>query len=465
MSVSVHFSSRAWPRVAILALIAVAAAGCADSARFGPERSAYYQPPKNIPNSSEVTGSIARQPSHSRVVSQPLPAPTRPATVAAYGGGVASGAHGLGAYRPQAHDNVTGSVPSHQSPAPAPKTAGHWSWHGGKAVALARGETLASISRRYNVPLSAIMQVNNIRDARDLAVGQRIIVPRWVSGGEPRVAAAAPQYAPRAPEPHVARHRGGSHVYVAQRGDTLISIARRHGMSLAALAKYNHISPFTKLEVGARVNVPGGADQVASAAPRQDVRHESRYEPRQEARYEPSHAAAPEPHIARPRTETVASTQPAPTARVARPETEPTRTASRDVTKSAEPAGGIPQFRWPVKGRIIARFGREPNGTTNDGINLAVPEGTPIKAADDGVVAYAGNELKGYGNLVLIRHADGYVSAYANASKLLVSRGEHVRRGQVIARAGQTGNVTSPQLHFEIRKGSMPVDPTKYLGS
>ena len=92
-----------------------------------------------------------------------------------------------------------------------------------------------------------------------------------------------------------------------------------------------------------------------------------------------------------------------------------------------------------------------------------MPEGTPVKAADDGVVAYAGNELKGYGNLVLIRHAGGYVSAYANASKLMVKRGDSVKRGQIIAHAGQTGNVTSPQLHFEIRKGSTPVDPTKYL--
>jgi murein DD-endopeptidase MepM/ murein hydrolase activator NlpD len=97
------------------------------------------------------------------------------------------------------------------------------------------------------------------------------------------------------------------------------------------------------------------------------------------------------------------------------------------------------------------------------GINLAVPEGTPIKAAEDGVVAYAGNELKGYGNLVLIRHANGYVSAYANARELLVKRGDSIKRGQVIANAGQTGNVTSPQLHFEIRKGSTPVDPTKFL--
>ena len=128
------------------------------------------------------------------------------------------------------------------------------------------------------------------------------------------------------------------------------------------------------------------------------------------------------------------------------------------------PAGsGVPGFRWPVRGRVIAGFGPKPNGLQNDGINLAVPEGTPVKAADDGIVAYAGNELKGYGNLVLVRHSNGFVTAYAHASEIMVKRGDQVRRGQVIAKSGQTGNVSSPQLHFEIRKGSTPVDPTQYL--
>ena len=116
-----------------------------------------------------------------------------------------------------------------------------------------------------------------------------------------------------------------------------------------------------------------------------------------------------------------------------------------------------------MRGRVIASFGPTPNGLQNDGINLAVPEGTPVKAAEDGVVAYAGNELKGYGNLVLVRHCNGFVTAYAHASDILVKRGETVKRGQVIAHSGQTGNVTSPQLHFEIRKGSTPVDPSQYL--
>lgn len=117
-------------------------------------------------------------------------------------------------------------------------------------------------------------------------------------------------------------------------------------------------------------------------------------------------------------------------------------------------------FRWPVRGRVIGGFsGRG----ANEGINIAVPEGTPVKAAGDGVVAYAGNELKGYGNLVLIRHDNGYVSAYAHNGDLNVRRGEKVSRGQIIARSGQSGNVSSPQLHFEIRKGSNPVDPMPYL--
>ncbi|MGB6173204.1 MAG: M23 family metallopeptidase, partial [Xanthobacteraceae bacterium] len=137
--------------------------------------------------------------------------------------------------------------------------------------------------------------------------------------------------------------------------------------------------------------------------------------------------------------------------------------AADDPIKAEQAASAMPSFRWPVRGRIIAAFGPKPNGLQNDGINLAVPEGTPVKAAEDGVVAYAGNELKGYGNLVLIRHADGFVTAYANASELMVKRGETVKRGQVIAKSGETGNVTSPQLHFEIRKGATPVDPSQYL--
>ena len=138
--------------------------------------------------------------------------------------------------------------------------------------------------------------------------------------------------------------------------------------------------------------------------------------------------------------------------------------ASPVETPSGEAGpNGAPGFRWPARGRIINNFGARVNGSPNDGIDLAVPEGTQVRAADDGVVAYAGNELKGYGNLVLVRHSNGFVTAYANASELLVKRNDQVHKGQVILKSGQTGNAATPQLHFEIRKNSAPVDPMQFL--
>jgi len=116
-----------------------------------------------------------------------------------------------------------------------------------------------------------------------------------------------------------------------------------------------------------------------------------------------------------------------------------------------------------VRGRIISGFGSKPNGERNDGINLAVPEGTSVKAVEAGSVIYAGNELEGYGNLVLVRHADGWVSAYAHNKELLVKRGDQVRRGQTVGYAGMSGSVSSPQVHFELRKGAKPVNPLDYL--
>lgn len=123
------------------------------------------------------------------------------------------------------------------------------------------------------------------------------------------------------------------------------------------------------------------------------------------------------------------------------------------------------RFVWPVRGRIVTRFGPTGRGLHNDGINIAAPRGSTVVAAEAGVVAYAGNELRGFGNLLLIKHADGWITAYAHNEALLVRRGERVRRGQPIARVGQTGNVGQPQLHFELRRGTRAIDPSEHLGS
>jgi len=133
----------------------------------------------------------------------------------------------------------------------------------------------------------------------------------------------------------------------------------------------------------------------------------------------------------------------------------------RATTK--QQGNGKNQFRWPIRGRVISEFGKQANGTKNDGINLSVPTGAAIVAAESGTVVYSGNQLKGFGNLVLIRHKNGWSTAYAHVSKMLVKKGQVVRRGQVIAKAGQTGSVSRPQLHFEIRRGTTPYDPRKIL--
>jgi murein DD-endopeptidase MepM/ murein hydrolase activator NlpD len=406
---------RVWSHVAVLALIGVAVAGCENSARFD---SNPFASDRRAP-AQDVTGSVGSRPASGNVVvAQPLPAPSQPTTVAA---------NAYTSYPSQGY----AYQPTSQGVAPPPvQPSGHWTWDGGRPVTVGYGETLESVARRNSVPLSALMETNGIRNAATVRPGQRLVIPRYVHDTTPRYD-SAPRAVAAAPEPRYS----AEHVHVVRQGEGLMAIARRNGVSLADLARANNLKPYSKLNVGDRLAIPRGREAAVHPA-------------------DPPRVAQSRPAI----REKVASI-PSETARVAKPDVPETKS----VAHEAEPAGGIPSFRWPVKGRIIAGFGPRSNGTQNDGINLAVPEGTPIKAADDGVVAYAGNELKGYGNLVLIRHAGGYVSAYANASNITVKRGETVKRGQVIAHAGQTGNVTSPQLHFEIRKGSTPVDPTKYL--
>ena len=126
-------------------------------------------------------------------------------------------------------------------------------------------------------------------------------------------------------------------------------------------------------------------------------------------------------------------------------------------------AGARERFLWPVEGPLLSRFGAKPDGRRNDGINIAAPVGSAVRAARDGVVAYAGNEIGGYGNLVLLRHRDGWMTAYAHNDSLLVRKGEAVRRGQVIARSGKSGRVSRPQAHFEIRRHGEPRDPLRLL--
>jgi murein DD-endopeptidase MepM/ murein hydrolase activator NlpD len=144
---------------------------------------------------------------------------------------------------------------------------------------------------------------------------------------------------------------------------------------------------------------------------------------------------------------------------------EPTapETAKAEPAPAALPHGA--HFSWPLNGRVLTSYGAATGGGHNDGVNIAAPRGTPIAAIEGGTVAYAGNELRGYGNLVLIKHSDGWISAYAHCDELLVKKGDQVDRGKAIAKVGATGNVSEPQLHFELRRGKQPVDPRQFLAA
>jgi murein DD-endopeptidase MepM/ murein hydrolase activator NlpD len=345
-----------------------------------------------------------------------------------------------------------------------------WGAGGGTTVTVGPGDTINRIAKRYGVPAAALMAANHISAPATIRRGQQIIIPRSpataVAAARPMPPMSAPVPPPTAAAarpPQAPAAAAGEGIHVVAAGETLSSIAHHYRRSRIAIAKANNIEPDAKLHVAQRLVIPGGRPttvRVGGLEPTPPARGSTGQGSVVPA-VEQTIDAGPSP--VPPAPQKVVAATPAPSARVTTATTsEP---IGEDVTteKSSKTAAVAPQFRWPVHGRIITAFGPQMSGQPNDGINVAVPEGTAVKAADDGIVAYAGNELKGYGNLILVRHQNGFVTAYANASELMVRRGDPVKRGQVIARSGQTGTVTSPQLHFEIRKGATPVDPTQYL--
>lgn len=452
--------SRRVPQVAVLALISFSFAGCSADMSSRLSQSNFSNP-----FASDQTGSVQQAPPPQRELpqysrpqtqpgyyqSQPLPpAVSAPQSYpVAAGGGMSGGGRGVGSYAPpaQPHLETTATVPSRSVAAAQPA--------GGTKIIVGTSDTLDVLAKRYHVTPQAILAANGYKGPRALSPGQQLIIPHpgaTAAAPAPAMApvAAAPAMAPAAKP--VAALAAPPSMHFVNRGDTLASIARKNHISAAELARANGLDPSAKLKLGTKLTVPGAKTAAVAApvaAPVGAAPVAGTLQPV---------AVAPAPA-----TKMAAVAAPVQSARLAQATANVEEKAVEAPAKAAETTSALPTFRWPVRGKVVTTYGAKTNGKSNDGINLAVPEGTPVKAAEDGVVAYSGNELKGYGNLVLVRHSNGYVTAYAHASELLVKRGDTIKRGQVIAKSGQSGEVASPQLHFEIRKGSSPVDPLQFL--
>jgi LysM repeat protein len=319
----------------------------------------------------------------------------------------------------------------------------------GETVEVQAGDSLYAISKRHNVSIAALMDVNQLKSP-NLKPGQKIVLP--ASGGVKRPIAktvgtqvasagtALPPSAVASPAPAVASPAPSgvtdwSGTYTLKPGDSLFAIARTHKVTLAELTSRNSIADATKMRPGTVLKVPGNV-QTASAPATPEAPRASQIGVGASAPVATTVAVAPKLINVQPPAGSkdeptgtvapVAPQAPAPTPPIA---SAPATTKPAPVQTSAGAAG---KFQWPVKGPILSSFGKRPDGSPNDGVSISAPTGTSVLAAQDGTIAYAGSELKGYGNLIL-------------------------------AKAGQSGGVDKPQVHFELRKDSKPIDPTPHM--
>lgn len=371
---------------------------------------------------------------------------------------------------------VTGSIPDK-----AKVSRGGWSTQNGTRVTLGEGETVYNLSRRYGVPAAEILDANGIRDSRTLKVGQTLVIPTYVYSQAATVSApdndpltksayshsgsrtlfpsgsAAPIPASRVETASLTQSPSpldtskpvrqaapsttntiGSDQYTVVSGDTLNRIAYKHGVTVAALKTANNIKT-SNIRIGQKLFIPSkvyenlAPDQTTTAS------------------------------VTKVETKKVTTT-PVTASTSSSNNDKITETAKVDSNVAAPAKTGISKLRWPARGQIASSFGgKTDDGKRNDGLDILLPVGTAVKAAENGVVIYASNGLKGYGNTVLVRHDGDIVTVYAHAKSLNVKRGDKVQRGQVIAQSGMTGSAKRPKLHFEVRKNATPQNPITFL--
>lgn len=264
---------------------------------------------------------------------------------------------------------------------------------------------------------------------------------------------------------------------IVQKGDTVYAVSRRTGASVRDIIDTNNLKPPFHLKAGQRIHLPQDPVHIVRAGDTlysvSRAYHTDVYQLAKVNKLKPPFTLIPGQHLKLPSTKNLTTASKSSVTEQARVKATPiqkpqaVKKAAPRISKKAipkPPPRSSSRFSWPTQGKLLSSFGAKKDGLRNDGINIAAPKGAPIKAAENGVVAYSGNELRGFGNMVLLKHSGGWITAYAHADKVMVKRGQKIKKGQKIALVGSSGGVTRPQLHFEIRKGMNPVNPKKYLG-
>lgn len=499
-------------RVSAACLLAAAAGACStDTARLDSNPfSNPFASGSQRPSDPVSTGSIGSQSTGTGLLSSPVrSAPLAPISSAP----LATIPHAnVSPTLPSARPTGTLTTGSLARPAAVTGSASGWSPAGGSSVVLAHGETIDTLSGRYGVPASAIRSANGLSGTGTPTPGTKIIIPVFnaasASSIAPRQVAQASSFSsdsarsvPSAPVTsavEAAKAKSRETAEAKFKAEQQARVDAAEARATAAEARARALAPVPKVDpakqvVEARLKADAAAKVAAEYKAREKAAvaaeartktaagktvagktadtantaeikaaiaakaaAEAKLKAEDKARIAAETKARADLKLAGDSTgkqKTVVASAPDPVI-------EPKTTSSIAKDEPAAKPAPTADFRWPARGRVINGFSGKGG---NEGINIAVPEGTPVKAADGGTVAYSGSELKGYGNLVLIRHDNGYVSAYAHNGDVAVKRGEKVARGQIIAKSGQSGNVSSPQLHFELRKGSTPVDPMPYL--
>ncbi len=296
------------------------------------------------------------------------------------------------------------------------------------------GESLYTIAKHYNVTAQAIMQASGIPAPDKIFVGQRIVIP-----GRPDLLAALDNAKPGAP---------ALDEKLPMDSNRPLAQVNSAAEALHAGAGETHVASLGNQPTGSVVPLAGRipVDKAPSAAAAVPLAHP---------------ASTTHLTTAKAATALTPLATPAAAPAVQQASIAPAATQAPLKTPLTDPAtSGADKFRWPVTGKVVMDFA----ATKGTGINIAAPEGTPVRAAENGTGIYVGSGVEGYGNLVLIRHANGYVTAYANLKDMSVVKNAQVSRGDIIGTTGSTGAVASPQLHFELRKGATPVDPVPMLG-